>query len=763
MVRKLKLRRFLPFWKTALGIKKVSQYQPNSKKVPMTTPNIYVGDILVENQASKGFSSLMYVLDVKEDENSNLIYNVLKVPNEAGLSKPLSVNISDIANKTSLLQFSNIAYNSSNYYNLIFKKLLGNQNLFVKLILSCCPETKKIDGKTRNNAYVSLFSVVSFKELQDEIKKTVLNGNCIVDPSSSIVESFVSTVFFGYKPTEDKQLPSHDEIVKIINTITSGNVVSGKKVGISQPIVNRFLRGETQENIDAFFKDKSNRKLFQERFSLVLQFYLLLNCKMESTQWCFINSNCPEIYNGATSSVIEYVTLSSLLFEKITHMVNYFSNYYLDAGVYVDSLFALAGCVFDSVGITFEDNQLSTYEEFGRFRELAKCYGARTLDYYFALIRYKDVNHFAASELANVYYFGWEFEGYKIEKDTKKAMELLNSCKDFSVDARWSLGENYKRLSDRYLKLINKYSITSCVSEEKNKHTANGVYSDDFQECLEICNIDYGFLNDNDDAYISDTICHRLMCLRSAAIEKSRSLYLGCGEYPPALNSLANILKDSLLDLVNKKTDTNECNRLAIDVINYYVKAASSGWVYSFNNLYSMLSNSSIMRVLVTNDEGRKIVKKAYSILKEDNITSSKAKEQFDLQKKELISGAVKELTSYQGMKFDVLFKYMDPLETPINFLVLAAFFDNLYGMNHLGVEYIKTGKPYYLDLAQKLFECAAKYGPWGHYNIGMYIYANDENNKIRHLKIASDMGLKKATDELESIYTNIEQGRSRI
>jgi len=59
---------------------------------------------------------------------------------------------------------------------------------------------------------------------------------------------------------------------------------------------------------------------------LVLQFYLLLNCKMESTQWCFINSNCPEIYNGATSSVIEYVTLSSLLFEKITHMVNYFSN-----------------------------------------------------------------------------------------------------------------------------------------------------------------------------------------------------------------------------------------------------------------------------------------------------------------------------------------------------------------------------------------------------------------------------------------------------
>lgn len=738
------LEEFVRFWGRVLGTPYVSI--DSSRKV--LSPSINIGDIIVE-RTNRDYSNIVFVSEIVVRNNAPHIYDVYRFTSQDGLLERLKLTCNDFHDNSILLPFSNISHNLSSYYNLIFKAFFKNQTLFTRLILACCPETQNINGNGRLNSYPSLFSKISCAELQETITKIVNceDGYELSLCNDSMAQLFVKTIYINPK-TEGRKKDEDAEIC-----IKTNELLNGKSLQIenfSKPIVNNMLHGKPTKYVDDFFSKKANRSLFQERFSLVMQYYLLLSSKNQSVFKHEINRNNPETFNGASSSITEYVTLSSDVFMQINHIIRYLTNDTSDLGIYVDSLYSLAGCLFDSIGLTSSISNNRIFEEYQRFTELAKCYGARTLDYYFALLRFKDVNHFAAAELANVYYFGWEFEGYRIEKNTEEAIRLLSSCKDFSIEARWSLAENYKRLAERYRMLELKYSSAEMVSSEVVSFINDGSMSEEFCECLRICQIKDDALSEFEVQDLTNRISNKLTKEKAYLLMKGRNLYESCGDYPPALNSMANAIRASLEHLIDGNTITNsEIESSAVEAISYAFRAAVHGWVYAFNNLYSLLNNKMVYEALRKTIRGRKAIDMAFSIFKDTDYLSPDHKdvEQINMIIKSLLLGTEKELISYNGTVYRFKFQFVTPIESPINFLIISAYLDNLYGLNHLGIEYLSSDIPNATDQARILFECAARYGAWGYFNLATRIYQNQDDIQMGFVSIAADMGLQKAID----------------
>ncbi len=209
-----------------------------------------------------------------------------------------------------------------------------------------------------------------------------------------------------------------------------------------------------------------------------------------------------------------------------------------------------------------------------------------------------------------------------VERDIQKSIELLNSWKDHSVSARWSLAENYMR-----------------VSEEKKTSPEN----------------------------------------REKNFNHARELYNQCGDYPPALNSKARLLIEEVLNQDNCLSEEGAKQKVK-EAIQCVSKSALSGWVYAFNNLYAWLTKAAITKYLDKSD-----IDEAYSTLIPVSGSINKENEICDITRK-LKEGIQRKIETYVGESVDYTFKYFTPVNNPINFLVVSAYLGNLYGINYLGL-----------------------------------------------------------------------------
>lgn len=651
---------FYVFWKNVVGEQKISQ-SPNVK--------ITTGDIIAKkNKKTKRYTELIYVLKSEEK-----LYKV------CGQSIVEKVSIEDLLTDSESefwhLYMSRIDSALSIYYNLIFKQgLVTNKMLFAKLIIACCPDKKNSNGTERSNSGKNyLFESIDMLELQNEIENSILTARSEPTP---VQRKFIKSIFIR----EGDRKKSDEKIDAIYKGLQRGEICTERF--LDAPTVSRLFNGEVR-GLENFFNDKTNRKMFQERFSLVLQFYFLLSRHVKAGR---VNKNpIPSVNDGCYSSEIkEYITLMPEEFERATQIIQYYTS---NSDIMIDSLFGLSGYIFDAMAKTAESSSPSKDAEYARFQELVDCYGTGTLDYYLALERYKDINHYAAEALSSVYHFGRTFEGFEVKKDIEKSIAILNTCKDQSVTARWSLAENHKMLSVNF--------------SNEDMHDSN------------------------DEHW-----------------KMARFYFESCGNYHPALNSLSNFYRREL-----RFSDESKKPEIATKAIQYATKAASSGWVYAFNNLYVLLNDDTVSSLL-SDTKGKRVIRDAYQVLVSGKVTDnmSKMEIEFNQIKWSLERGKEKNLVSYLGKEESFVFKYFEPVERPENFLVVSAYLGNLYGMNYLGLYYCSTGEN---EKGKALFESAAIYGHWGYYNLAHRIYNDDSMKCDELLSIAAKKGNDKAKREL--------------
>ena len=725
---------FVSFFGSILGINKVSLN--SDEKISIT---LSPGDVLVKKDFNKN-EWVMWYLVTNVDNNYKTQVKYELVNNEDTLE--VSFEYLD-ENDLYLLRFSQINYNFSNYYNLIFKNLLfDNKYLLTRLLLLCCSEARNLDGSIRKNA-LTVFSQNEYLEMQNEIEYAITSNRRSLDFDKKILISFLNKLCSG--KDDELDFNNRDEVIK------------NKKIGINSNKKNEqlFFDGKLPVYVQRFFENKSNRKIFQERFTVVFQYYLLLELNLNEKQYIDLlhfNDN-PEVFDGSENEIREYCTLSKNYFAYITQVIRYFSNEYcLD----VDSLFALSGYIFDSVILTSDERRNNLVEEFERYKELVNCYGRMTLDYFFALKRYKDVNHYVAEELSEIYFYGAVYEGYTIEPNRDETISLLNTCKDYSLSARWSLAENWKHVAEMCEELEKKYKNENDIIEDIKIYKTTNIYPKGIKDIVRITKKPYSEILNEGNA--SNNLAYLKICTEREKIvanDLSEGYYKSCGNYPPALNSIGKLYREKIQKQLNQglSIEDNDVKENIIKMIQYYTKSARFGWVYAFNNLYAVLSNKEIEHI--KNDvKVRKTLKEAYDVLTTDEIISSEVdarrnnEEEFIAIKKKLVKGTTENLKDYKNENLSLEFKYSYPIEQPINFLVVSAYFGNLYGMNHLGLEYVKSRSYYGMEKARKLFESAALYGPWGYYNLAMNIYNNIPKDKVELLLIAANKWQHKESKE---------------
>jgi len=646
---------FYSFWKALVGSPKITQIKPD---------NLYKGDIIIYlDKRSKSVTDLRFVLEIDNSNKKNPKYKIWGKNNQ-------TISLSDLKD-CFVLNLSKSNETLSIYYNLLFKgKLLNTKNLLASMILACCP-----DSDRNNGAANCLFAKIDANELQEEINRIVATEDLNVDRNSDIAKTFIEYVFLA--PQERNTTLYANDIEMILEGLQNRkNVICG----LPTVLQNRLFKGEHTNAVHSFCSTRANRTLFQARFFLVLQYYFLLNRSVISGQSEI--SKSPNRYDVYTTTFKERVTLKEEEFKRATQIVRYLSN---NNDVNIDSLFGLCGYVFDALGRT---NPVSRDMEYARYQEFVNCYRSGTLNYYHALVRFKDVNHYAAEALADVYHFGRNFEGFEVGKDLEKAIAILNPFKDYSVSARWALAESHLLLGQS--------------------------------------------LNDPDS---------------NSHLKQAQDLFVSCGDYHPALNSLSNRYRLELKH-PDEKTDS-DLREIARNAVLYASEAAKTGWVYAFNNLYSLLSDSKVMELL-SDSEGQEVIQQAYDVLKptDSNNDALLIEKEFNAIKRDLSNGVKKESVKYTHDKTVIEYKYSDQEKDPIDFLVVSAYLGDLWGMNRLGLAYYERSQT---DMANNLFEAAAFYGHWGYFNLGMYIHGKDTPEGVALLEQAAKKGNEKAKEILNA------------
>lgn len=739
---------FVAFWATVLGETAI-RYTGSHLQ-----PKVYKGDIIIKrNIHNDSVLSLNYVLSI-----SNKTQDIELAVINGTSNRITKLNARQISREYSLLPFSKIVCNLSAFYNLLFNKFfyINSMMLFTQLFYSCLPESVNKDGTSRKNSSYSLFSSSDDKaqemcsDLQEAIEEAIRNRSAISE-TKEITRTFVKNIFLKQTPTEIEsgKTISEEDITKKIAEIQGRTPTIKNFVTETQ---RKLFRGELlNEKLKSFFMDRDNRKVFQERFTLVMHFYLLLSGIVDCafSPFDLNQKDCLEW----TSDICSSLPLKPDVITELSKTVRYFTNATTDSEISVDSIYALSGYLFDSMLLSDEDDYRSRYEEYCRYQELARCYGVRKLDYYFALERNKS-NRYAAIELAGIYFFGMEFEGdrkgftHKIERNIQESIRLYDSCKDFSCVARWSLGNNYLSLSQGNKEFLNKLTKEAIENEKERLNSAQS-FSDEFQDCIDLCKISRDdFINDTTDQ-LYNRINKNLLSETQKLQDKAEELFLSCDNYPPALNSLGKEKRIKAAELCSSHDSSkDEISKLYHEAIKLLIKAAQCGFASSFNSLYAIFNDAETAQYI---DNSYKTA--AYKLLTTAKSSNRKTKSQenYDILRRELIQGKPKTLNTLQEER-SIIFKFLDPIEQPINFLIVSANLDSLWGANRLGMELFKTGKTENIELAKRLFEYTTQFNPWGDYNLGHYIYSNDVKRKIYYLERARDRGLTEAKEELEAL-----------
>lgn len=243
---------------------------------------------------------------------------------------------------------------------------------------------------------------------------------------------------------------------------------------------------------------------------------------------------------------------------------------FMDLAKYIHSAIQDQVLYFNKIGIYSTIDQVSDSEENAYKREATlnaerkqfitfiDCYGNKNIDRFNALKRLAETNTFCANELGRIYYYGNTFYSnenvYEIKRDYAISANYFNLCitdKIVNPAGCWSLGD---------MILQGKYTIA------------------------------------NKDR-----------------LSTARELFEKCGKYGPAKNSIAKIERE-LADTAYKKyaellsspnvteqKSTEKLSKLKEEAVEHYIKAlnyaydaTNYGWLYAYNNIYSILSSEAI-------------------------------------------------------------------------------------------------------------------------------------------------------------------------
>lgn len=552
--------------------------------------------------------------------------------------------------KLSKIVYSIILYDSMLLHNMYTE---GKSHEFKKIFLLCCLN----DDTLKKNFGISSSQKEYFDNIVSSLKDSTKN--------SSIIDKF-NRYIDGIELLSKQSTPSKNKKTNS-NTENPDKPIQKHKDNIKK-YYNKLLYNKSSNQIKTYFSSKENRQSFQNRYSMFLQLFCKNNESSFSRECVTKSNNEKELY-----------TLTDKYKDYCNSVIKYVTN---NSECKVESIYDLAGYIFDSVTPTTDTDTRKLDEEYHKFQSMAKCYGVGGLDYYFALERNKDINHYAAMELANIYFFGSEFDGYKVERDREKCIKLLETCQAYLPNARWSLGENYLRLSEKYERFIKEY---------QREHGENPEYRYRKEEFRDYEREDY---EKEKESCGSQNFIEFMKDKKEDLRKKRMGLYSACGNYTPAINSLARDY------IALAKTDNSHRNEYVKKALSYATKAALGGWVYGFNNLFELINNNIFKEARENCPEE---VKLAFDVLYENRL-----EQEVNLKR---LNDAKLRMTTNEGIEnYGVVFKYLEDKTNAYNFLIVSAYLGNIWAARRLGwelVAYPDTSK-----FAIKLLNHVVKYDP---------------------------------------------------
>lgn len=206
----------------------------------------------------------------------------------------------------------------------------------------------------------------------------------------------------------------------------------------------------------------------------------------------------------------------------------------------INSFSSLASMIIGQIWAHCQRASQSTLlSQWDFFQTHVDCYGERNINKYHALIRYYKENVYCANMLGNIYYYGCTFYTEQFQNPVKIEMNYAQAFQFYS----------------------------RCTKEPNIIHSA----------CWSA-----GYM-----------ILKRLVDISGDRLAESEKMFKKCGNYAPALNSLALIEKERGDEIYlnrdyNELTDQEKkiCKKHYLEFINYCYRACANDWVYSYNNLY---------------------------------------------------------------------------------------------------------------------------------------------------------------------------------
>lgn len=579
---------------------------------------------------SKEEKAIFYIIEKCDKNNySNNSYRIRIDGNET-ITKDCVIKLSRITNSFKL------------YDSMILNELyLNGTNLFKKTFLLCSLEAITLQKRI----------TCSFTEQRiEQFKRQRVTNIC------SRYKDLLNNYFLiSYSKQEE------------IEEITRG---SDDEDCDYQRIKSTYSQLINNDEKPDFYKSKENRRIFQNRFTSFYQLFCMVNYKDINED--ILSMEEDEIY-----------TLTDAFKKYCQAVIIYVTG---NSECRVESIYDLAGYIFDSVTPATNTDTSKLDEEYHKFQSMAKCYGVGGLDYYFALERNKDINHYAAMELANIYFFGSEFDGYKVERDREKCIKLLETCQAYLPNARWSLGENYLRLSEKYERFIKQYQCEELGENPEyihKKEEFRDYEREDYEKEKESCG------SQNFIEFMKDK--------KEDLRKKRMGLYSACGDYTPAKNSLARDY------IALAKEDADHRIEYVKRALSYAKDAALGGWIYGFNNLFELFNNELF-------EEAREQLKIDFDNARDDVLYNIKPTIKETHLK--ILDNAKNKMTNLnEGIEsYGIKFKYLDNRDDPYNFLIVSAYLGNIWAARRLSWQLVED--PNTFDFAVKLSERVIKYDP---------------------------------------------------